>query len=85
MIVQKWHVELEDNSHEVEYRYSKLSGKTTLVLNSEEFTVKGKIFGIGVRRSEPIIVGSVQGVLNIDRSGRAKLIVREAVSVSERK
>ena len=81
MIKQKWIVQLENDTHKVEYRYSKLTGKTTLVLDGEEFTVKGKVLGIGVRRSEPIIVGSVQGVLNVARSGRAKLIVREAVAV----
>ncbi len=83
MIVQKWQVMLEESSHEVEYRYSRFPGKTTLIVDGEEFTVKGHTFGLGVRRNEQVIVGMTQGALSIDKKGYARLTVREAVEVRE--
>ena len=83
MIVQKWRVEIESSTYEVEYRYSKLSGKTVLAVDGDEFAVKGKPFGIGAQRSEQVIVGMTQGILSVKKDGRATLIVREADRVTE--
>lgn len=74
---QTWTVTVEDQTSVVEYRYSKLSGKTVLIVDGASFTVKGKPFGIGVVRREPIMVCGVQGMLDVGKGGRAKLIVRE--------
>ena len=77
MIKQKWQVVIDGDTHEVEYRFSAFSGKTVLVVDGDEFTVKGKPFGIGVCRREPIMVCGAQAMLDVDKSGRAKLILRD--------
>ena len=76
-VKQKWTVTVEDQTSVVEYRYSKLSGKTVLTVDGFSFTVKGKPFGIGLVRREPIMVCGVQGILDVGKGGRAKLIVRD--------
>ena len=78
MINQIWRVVIDENTHEIEYKFSKLSGKTVLVVDGDAFTVKGKPFGIGVARREPVIVGMCQGVLTVSKNGRAELYVNDA-------
>lgn len=98
MIKQKWKVIYsEDNAqcdaencgtehssteHCVEYRYSRLSGKTVLVVDGDSFSVKGKPFGIGVERREVIIVGSYQAILTIGKRGEAELSSAEALEIA---
>ena len=77
MVKQKWLVKVESGEFTVEYSYSAILGKTTLSVGGESFTVKGKPFGIGVARSEMIMVGGEQAVLDVKKGGRANLICRE--------
>ena len=77
-IKQIWQVVIDEDTHEVEYRFSKLSGRTVLVVDGDAFTVKGKPFGIGAARREPVIVGMCQGVLTVSKGGKAELTVNEA-------
>ena len=77
MVKQKWLVKVESGEFTVEYSYSAISGKTTLSVGGESFTVKGKPFGIGVARSEMIMVGGEQAILDVKKGGRANLICRE--------
>ena len=77
MVKQKWLVVIDAGEVTVEYSYSALSGKTVLRVDGESFTVKGKPFGIGCSRSEMIIVGGEQAMLNVQKNGRAMLICRE--------
>ena len=81
MIKQKWQVVIDENTHEIEYTFSKFSGKTVLVVDGDAFTVKGKPFGIGVTRREPVIVGMCQGILTVAKSGKAELIVNDATEI----
>lgn len=83
MIRQSWEVVFDGETHKVEYKFSRLSGKTVLVVDGDAFAVKGKPFGIGVQRHEPVIVGMCQAVLSVSKSGRASLIVRDATEVKE--
>ena len=83
MIKQSFLVTKEENKHTVGYFYNKLTGKTKLVVDGDEFVVSGKIFGIGVCRREMIIIGGSQAVLDIDKKGRAKIICRDADEVIE--
>ena len=76
MIKQKFKVTVEDEVAEVEYRYSRLTGKTELSVDGVSFMVKGKPFGIGVCRREPIMVCGVQAMLDVKKDGRADLILR---------
>ena len=77
MIKQKWSVTVEGEKHEVEYACSPISGKTVLTVDGFSFTVKGKPFGIGLVRREPILVGGVQAMLDVKKGGKAALICRE--------
>ena len=83
MIKQSWEVVLDGETHKVEYKFSRFCGKTVLVVDGDEFAVKGKPFGIGVQRHEPVIVGMCQAILSVSRNGRAALIVRDATEVTE--
>ena len=77
MVKQKWEVTVGDRNISVEYSCSVLTGKTVLTVDGESFTVKGKPFGIGLARSEQIILGGEQGVLKVSKNGSAELICRE--------
>lgn len=77
MIKQKWLVTVEDEKHEVEYACTPLFGKTVLTVDGFSFTVKGKPFGIGLVRREPIIVGGTQAMLDVKKGDKAALICRE--------
>ena len=77
MVKQKWLVVTEKCEVTVEYSYSALSGKTTLCVDGESFSVKGKPFGIGCERRETVIIGGEQAILDIKKGGKAALICRE--------
>lgn len=83
MIKQCFKVEIDDKEYRVEYSYNKLLGKTTFSVDDDEFSARGHVFGIGVERSEIIMIGMTQGVLSIDKKGKARLICRDADSVKE--
>ena len=77
MIKQKFKVTYESESCEVEYKYSRLTGKTELSVDGFSFTVKGKPLGIGVARREPIMLCGAQAMLDVDKSGRARIVLRD--------
>ena len=83
MVKQYFLVEIDENKYRVAYSYSKFLGKTTFAVDDDEFSVRGHAFGIGVKRSEMIMIGMTQGALSIDKKGRARLICRDADSVKE--
>ena len=72
-----WAVTVGEESSTVEYKCSPLTGRTELIINGSSFVVKGKPFGIGLVRREPIMVCGVQGILDVGKGGRARLIVRD--------
>jgi len=77
MVKQKWTVNIDGETHTVEYKCSVFTGKTTLTVDGDSFTVKGKPFGIGLVRNEMVIIGGTQAMLNVGKGGKAKLICRE--------
>lgn len=77
MIKQNWTVTVDGEGHTVSYTCSPLLGKTVLTVDGASFTVKGKPFGIGLVRREPILVGGVQAMLDVKKGGKAALICRE--------
>lgn len=77
MIKQKWSVTIDGEKHQVGYTCSPMTGKTVLSVDGADFTVKGKPFGIGLVRREPIIVGGSQAMLDVAKGGKAKLICRD--------
>ena len=83
MIKQKWSVTIDEEKHEVEYACSPVSGKTVLTVDGVSFTVKGKPFGIGLVRREPILVGGTQAILDVKKGGRAVLVCRDGEVVEQ--
>ena len=77
MIKQKWKVKIEGKEYSVSYSSSPVSGRVTFEVDGDSFTVKGKPFGIGLVRREMILIGSSQGILDIQKGGHAKLICRD--------
>ena len=77
MIKQNWTVTVDGEKHTVSYACLPLTGKTVLTVDGASFTVKGKPFGIGIARREPILVGGVQAILDVKKGGKANLICRE--------
>ncbi len=77
MIKQKWSVTVDGEKHTVGYACSPFTGKTVLTVDGTSFTAKGKPFGIGLVRREPILVGGVQAILDVKKGGKASLICRE--------
>lgn len=77
MVKQNFRVTLDGEVVEIGYKYSILSGKTELVVDGASFVVKGKPFGIGVERREPIMIGGTQAILDVKRGGRAQIVVRD--------
>ncbi len=78
MIYQKWTVTVDETAHDVEYICKPMLGKTELCVDGVSFTVQGKPLGIGLVRREMVMVGGVQGILDVKKGGKADLIVREA-------
>ena len=83
MIKQFFLVDIEDKEYRIEYSYNKLLGKTVFAVDDDEFVARGHAFGAGVERSEIIMIGMTQGVLSIDKKGKARLICRDADEVKE--
>lgn len=77
MIKQKWEVSVEEETCIVEYKCTPLTGKTELCVDGVSFAVRGKPFGIGLVRREMIMVCGVQGILDVQKGGRANLIVKD--------
>ena len=77
MAKQSWTVTVDGEKHTVAYSCSTITGKTVLTVDGDSFTVKGKPFGIGIERREPILVGGVQAILDVKKGGKATLICRE--------
>lgn len=84
MIRQSFKVEKDGEEYRIRYEYSKLSGKTKLTVNEDEFVVGGKPFCIGVCRRESVLIGTSQAILDVDKRGRARLICRDADSIVEK-
>ena len=77
MIKQNWTVIIDGAEHKVEYKCSAMWGKTQLIVDGDCFTVRGKLFGIGLERRETIMVGGTQAILSVKRGGKAELICRD--------
>lgn len=84
MIRQCFKVQKDGEEYRVGYEYSRLSGKTKLTVNGDEFVAGGKPFCIGVCRRESVLIGTSQAMLDVDKRGRAKLICRDADSIVEK-
>ena len=76
---QKWNIETGENeTHTVEYSYSFFTGRSILRVDGDSFSVRGNPFKIKIARRELILVGEAQAILDIDKNGKATLILKDA-------
>lgn len=83
MVKQSWTVKSEECESNIEYSYSLLSGKCTLIVDGDKFTVKCKPLCIKVERREVIMICGAQAILDVNKKGKATLCVRDAEVTEE--
>lgn len=76
-----WRIQTEDTTHTVAYALHKLTGRMTVTVDGDEFTLSAGLLSLKAARREPFrLVGAdgeaEQAVLAVDRKGRASLIFR---------
>ncbi len=81
MIDATWHIETEDTVHTVSYTLSRLTGRMTVTVDGDAFTLSAGLFAMKAARREPFrLVGpdgeAEQAVLVVDKKGRATLLFR---------
>ncbi len=77
MVKQNFKATVDEREIMISYKYNCLSGKTELIVDGDKFVVRGKLFGIGVCRRENIMVGGAVAVIDINKRGKAKIILRD--------
>ena len=77
MVKQNFKATVDEREIMISYKYNCLSGKTELIVDGDKFVVRGKLFGIGICRRENIMVGGAVAVIDINKRGRAKIILRD--------
>ena len=77
MVKQKFKATVDEQEIIISYKYSCFSGKTELIVDGDRFVVRGNLFGIGVCRRENIMVGGAVAIIDINKRGKAKIILRD--------
>ena len=83
-----WRIPAEGSApeHTVTYSLNKLTGRMTVTLDGDEFTLSAGFLSVKAARREPfrIVDGEAeQAILAVDQKGRAKLIFRAKEVASE--
>ncbi len=81
MIQATWSIQTEDTAHTVSYTLSRLTGRMTVTVDGDAFTLSAGLFALKAARREPFrLVGAdgeaEQAVLVVDKKGRATLLFR---------
>lgn len=76
-----WHIQTEDTTHTVSYQLRLLTGRMTVTVDGDSFTLSAGPFSLRAARREPFrLVGAdgeaEQAVLVVDRRGNATLLFR---------
>ncbi len=84
MKITTWRIDNEDGTtHTVTYALSRLTGRTTITVNGDTYTLSAGFLSLKAARREPFrLVGrdgeAEQAILVVDRRGRASLLFRAA-------
>ena len=84
-----WRISDGDITHTVTYSLHKLTGRMTVTLDGDEFTLSAGFLSLKAARREPFrIVGAdgeaEQAILAVDKKGKATLIFRAKEVAPER-
>ena len=86
--VTTWRIPAEAPTHTVTYSLNKFTGKMTVSLDGDEFTLSAGFLSLKAARREPFRIVDADGeaeqaVLVVDKKGRASLIFRAKEVVPE--
>ena len=76
-----WRIPAEEPVHTVTYSLNKFTGKMTVILDGDEFTLSAGFLSLKAARREPFRImdedgEAEQAILVVDKKGRASLIFR---------
>ena len=83
-----WHIPTEGCEHIITYSLNKLSGRMTVTLDGDAFTLSAGFLSLKAARREPfrIVDGdgeAEQAILVVDKKGNAKLLFRAKEVLAE--
>ena len=79
--VTTWRIPAEAPTHTVTYSLNKFTGRMTITLDGDEFTLSAGFLSLKAARREPFRIMDEEGeaeqaILVVDKKGRASLIFR---------
>ena len=86
--VTTWRIPSDAPTHTITYSLSKLTGKMTVSLDGDEFTLSAGFLSLKAARREPFRIVDEEGeaeqaILVVDKKGRASLLFRAKEVVAE--
>lgn len=72
----RWQTTVDEQTHEVIYRFSRLAGRITVAIDGEAFDLPAGLLGLRAARREIFRLGDEQAVLVVEKGGRASLLLR---------
>ena len=83
-----WRIPTEAPTHTVTYSLNKFTGRMTVSLDGDEFTLSAGFLSLKAARREPFRIVDEEGeaeqaILVVDKKGRASLLFRAKEVVSE--
>ena len=86
--VTTWRIPAEAPAHTITYSLNKLTGRITITLDGDEFTLSAGFLSLQAARREPFRIVDEEGeaeqaILAVDKKGRASLIFRAKEVVPE--
>ena len=83
-----WRIPTEAPTHTVTYSLNKFTGRMTVSLDGDEFTLSAGFLSLRAARREPFRIVDEEGeaeqaILVVDKKGRASLLFRAKEVVSE--
>ena len=86
--ITTWRIPAEAPTHTVTYSLNKFTGKMTVTLDGDEYTLSAGFLSLKAARREPFRIVDEEGeaeqaILVVDKKGRASLLFRAKEVVSE--
>ena len=89
--ITTWRIAVEDGGteHTITYSLNKFTGRMTVTLDGDEFTLSAGFLSLKVARREPFRIVDADGeaeqaILVVDKKGKASLIFRAKEVAAER-
>ena len=83
-----WRIPTEGCEHTITYSLNKFSGRMTVTLDGDEFTLSAGFLSLKAARREPFRIVDAEGeaeqaILVVDKKGNAKLLFRAKEVLAE--